>query len=235
VSLLPARRRPSMPEQKLQKVAALLRHGDSDTVYRSLVSLWPEPALLVRGATEPKGVTEDVEFTRRFADPVERMMVRDALTYLPDDLLAKVDRASMSVALEVRVPLLNHRVVEAAWRLPLALKLRRGTTKWALRQILYRHVPRGLIERPKQGFSVPLAAWLRGPLRGWADDLLSATALRRGDCLEPEPIAARWREHRQGRRDWSQSLWAVLMLQTWLAEQSRHHEPVAPEAAVTGG
>jgi asparagine synthase (glutamine-hydrolysing) len=173
----------------------------------------------VRGAAEPESAIEDADLARRFPDPVERMMVRDALTYLPDDLLTKVDRASMTVALEVRVPLLNHRVVEAAWRLPLDLKLRRGTTKWALRQILYRHVPRALIERPKQGFSVPLAAWLRGPLREWADDLLSATALRRGDWLEPEPIAARWREHRQGQRDWSQSLWAVLMLQTWIRDQ----------------
>jgi asparagine synthase (glutamine-hydrolysing) len=219
LSLLPARRRPSMPEQKMLKLAALLRENDSDAVYRSLVSLWPEPSRLVRGAEEPKGASEDIELTRRFADPVERMMVRDALTYLPDDLLTKVDRASMSVALEVRVPLLNHRVVEAAWRLPLDLKLRRSTTKWALRQILYRHVPRALIERPKHGFSVPLAAWLRGPLRAWADDLLSAAGLRRGDWLEPEPIVARWREHRQGRRDWSQSLWAVLMLQTWLRDQ----------------
>jgi asparagine synthase (glutamine-hydrolysing) len=217
--LLPARRRPSMPEQKLQKLAALLRQNDGDTVYRSLVSLWPDPQRLVRGAAEPESAIEDADLARRFPDPVERMMVRDALTYLPDDLLTKVDRASMTVALEVRVPLLNHRVVEAAWRLPLDLKLRRGTTKWALRQILYRHVPRALIERPKQGFSVPLAAWLRGPLREWADDLLSATALRRGDWLEPEPIAARWREHRQGQRDWSQSLWAVLMLQTWIRDQ----------------
>jgi asparagine synthase (glutamine-hydrolysing) len=216
-ALLPARRRPPMAEQKVQKLAALLRENDFDGMYRSLVSLWPEPRRLVRGAAEPTGFAASLELSHRFADPVERMMALDTLTYLPDDLLTKVDRASMSVALEVRVPLLNHRVVEAAWHLPLELKLRRGTTKWALRQILYRHVPRALIERPKQGFSVPLGAWLRGSLRAWADDLLAPATLRRGDWLEPEPIAVRWREHRSGQRDWSQSLWAVLMLQSWLA------------------
>jgi asparagine synthase (glutamine-hydrolysing) len=234
-ALLPARRRPPMAEQKVQKLAALLRENDFDGMYRSLVSLWPEPMRLVRGAAEPTGFAASLELSHRFADPVERMMALDALTYLPDDLLTKVDRASMSVALEVRVPLLNHRVVEAAWRLPLDLKLRRGTTKWALRQILYRRVPRALIERPKQGFSVPLSAWLRGPLSAWADDLLSPAMLRRSDWLEPEPIAVRWREHRSGRRDWSQSLWAVLMLQSWLGEQAAHAAPVGPKAAVRGG
>jgi asparagine synthase (glutamine-hydrolysing) len=219
-ALLPARRRPAMAEQKVQKLAALLREDDFDGIYRSLVSLWPEPRSLVRGAAKPTDFAAGLELSRRFTDPVERMMALDALTYLPDDLLTKVDRASMSVALEVRVPLLNHRVVEAAWRLPLELKLRRGTTKWALRQILYRHVPRALIERPKQGFSVPLAVWLRGPLRAWADDLLAPATLRRGDWLEPEPIARRWREHRSGQRDWSHSLWAVLMLQSWLAGEA---------------
>jgi asparagine synthase (glutamine-hydrolysing) len=122
-ALLPARYRPSMPEQKMLKLAALLQQNDSDAVYSSLVSLWPEPNRLVRCAVERPGVTEDADLTRRFADPVERVMERDALTYLLDDLLTKVDRASMSVALEVRVPLLNHRVVEAAWHLRAARRL----------------------------------------------------------------------------------------------------------------
>ncbi|HXZ00901.1 MAG TPA: asparagine synthase (glutamine-hydrolyzing) [Stellaceae bacterium] len=229
-ALLPRRLRPSQPEQKLQKLAAALGAVDGAALYERIVSLWPEPALLVPGAGEAKGFAESSEATRRFADPVEHMMVLDALTYLPDDILAKVDRASMSVALEVRVPLLNHRVVEAAWRLPPAMKLRRGTSKWALRQILYRHVPRALIERPKQGFSVPLAAWLRGPLREWAEDLLSPAALAGSGWLEPAPILARWGQHRAGRKDWSQSLWAVLMLQCWLAQQAEA-PPKLPEAA----
>jgi asparagine synthase (glutamine-hydrolysing) len=211
---LPARMRPSLPEQKLVKLAAALSAADDDALYRSIVSLWPEPERLMPGAREPDGVV-----TAALEDPVERMMLADAARYLPDDILTKVDRASMSVALEVRVPLLNHRVVEAAWRLPLAMKLRHGTSKWALRQILYAHVPQELIERPKHGFSVPLAAWLRGPLRGWAEELLSPAALKASGWVEPAPVLARWREHAAGAKDWSQSLWAVLMLETWLAQE----------------
>lgn len=229
-ALLPRRLRPSQGEQKLQKLAAALGAADSAALYERIVSLWPDPARLVPGAGEAKGFAETLEATRPFTDPVERMMVLDALTYLPDDILAKVDRASMSVALEVRVPLLNHRVVEAAWRLPPALKLRRGTSKWALRQILYRHVPRALIERPKQGFSVPLAAWLRGPLKEWAEDLLSPSALADTGWLEPGPIVARWHQHRAGRKDWSQALWAVLMFQCWLAQQAQARRTL-PEVA----
>ncbi len=221
MALVPARLRPTMPEQKLQKLVALLRLENAGALYRSLVSLWPEPERLVPGASEPRGVVWDESLARDFPDLAERMMLLDALTYLPDDLLTKVDRASMSVSLEVRVPLLNHRVVEAAWRLPMAMKLRGGSTKWALRRILYRHVPQALIDRPKQGFSVPLAAWLRGPLKDWAEALLAPAALAGTAGIEPAPIVARWHEHRAGRRDWSQSLWAVLMLQTWLAERKQ--------------
>jgi asparagine synthase (glutamine-hydrolysing) len=226
LALAPARIKPSLPEQKLLKLAQALSEADDDALYRSIVSLWPEPERLVPGAAEPPDAA--AALARRFADPVERMMVRDGLSYLPDDLLTKVDRASMSVALEVRVPLLNPRVVDAAWRLPLALKLRQGRTKWALRQVLYRHVPKELIERPKQGFSVPLAAWLRGPLRLWAEDLLAPAALAASGLLDATPIRARWQEHRAGRKDWSQSLWAVLMLQSWLAaERAGLRRPVA--------
>ncbi len=230
-ALLPERLRPSLPEQKAQKLAAALGAADGAALYRSIVSLWPEPGRLVPGAAEADGLAEGLAAAAAVAGPVERMMLADALTYLPDDILTKVDRASMSVGLEVRVPLLNHRVVEAAWRLPPDLKLRHGTSKWALRQILYRHVPKALIERPKHGFSVPLAAWLRGPLRGWAEDLLSPATLKGTGWLEPAPIVARWREHCAGRKDWSQSLWAVLMLETWLAQQGAQQAPAAAASA----
>jgi asparagine synthase (glutamine-hydrolysing) len=143
------------------------------------------------------------------------MQLLDSVTYLPDDILVKVDRATMAVALEARVPLLNHKVVEFAWRLPPDLKIRDGQSKWVLRQVLYRHVPRALVDRPKQGFSIPLAAWLRGPLRDWAETLLEPATLAGDGLLNPVPIRHAWAEHLAGHRDHAHALWAVLMVQAW--------------------
>jgi len=148
------------------------------------------------------------------------MMYLDTMSYLPDDILAKVDRAAMGVSLETRVPLLDHRVVEFAWRLPLSMKIRGGQGKWILRQILYKYVPQKLIERPKMGFGVPVSAWLRGPLREWAGALLDKSRLEREGFFHPAPIRQKWDEHLSRQRDWQQSLWSLLMFQAWLERNS---------------
>ena len=204
--------------EKLHKGAALLGSRNVADLYRGMVTHWPDPASVVLGATEPATLLAGAAPALHGLGDVKRMMALDMLSYLPDDILAKVDRAAMGVSLETRVPMLDHRVVEFAWSLPLAYKMRGGVTKWPLRQVLYRHVPRELVERPKMGFGVPIDRWLRGPLRDWAEDLLDEARLRREGYFHPAPIRKKWAEHLSGARNWQHHLWDVLMFQAWLAE-----------------
>jgi asparagine synthase (glutamine-hydrolysing) len=202
--------------EKLHKGAIVLASESFDTFYRGLVSHWPDPESVVIDGRMPPTLLNGRTPRLDGLNNVQRMMALDLLTYLPDDILVKVDRAAMGVSLETRVPFLDHRVVEFAWRLPQSMKLRDGKTKWALRQVLYRHVPEALIERPKMGFGVPIGDWLRGPLREWAEDLIDETRLRNEGHLNPKLIHRKWKEHLSGRRNWQYHLWDVLMFQAWL-------------------
>ena len=201
---------------KLHKGAGVLASQSADALYLDLVSHWNDPASVVVDGREPPTLLTGNVPALNGLDDVQRMMALDMLTYLPDDNLTKVDRAAMGISLETRVPFLDHRVVEFAWSLPQSMKLRDRQTKWALRQVLYRHVPQALIERPKMGFGVPINSWLRGPLREWAEDLLSETRLKREGFFHPAPIRQKWAEHLSGERNWQYHLWDVLMFQAWL-------------------
>lgn len=201
---------------KVHKLAHRLKTVQSlDDLYRSLVTEWPQGTELVRGAGCLPTKLDNASLTTGVPEAEHRMMLWDTLTYLSDDILTKVDRAAMSVSLETRVPFLEHRVVELAWRLPLHMKIRGGQGKWALRQVLYKYVPRELIERPKAGFGIPVGQWLRGPLREWAEELLDEARLQREGYFNPAPIRQAWQEHLSGRHDWTARLWCVLMFQAW--------------------
>jgi asparagine synthase (glutamine-hydrolysing) len=211
--LLPRSLRQTLPGDKVHKLAELLGARNSAALYQRLVSQWKQPEALVLGGRELTTFVDrmgevDASFT-------EQMMLADMLTYLPDDILTKVDRASMGVSLEARAPLLDHHVAEWSWRLPLQQKRRGGQGKWLLRQLLYRYVPQAMIERPKMGFGVPIDSWLRGPLRDWAESLLDEARLRREGFFRPEPIREAWRQHLSGARNDQYRLWTILMFQAW--------------------
>jgi asparagine synthase (glutamine-hydrolysing) len=218
---LPERLRVRNPDTKAGLLGHMLQAASIDDRYLLLVSHWFDPASVVLHSREPQTGLADFAHWPALRDPVERMMYSDMIGYLPDDILVKVDRASMAVSLEARVPLLDHRVVERAWRTPLRQKLRDGQTKWLLREVLHRYVPRALIERPKKGFSVPIEGWLRGPLRDWAEALLDERRLREEGYFDPVPIRRMWTGHLAGRVREHYRLWDVLMFQAWLEEQSR--------------
>ena len=201
---------------KVHKGAALLGSSSEADLFAGMLSHWREPESVVIGATEPPSAARGHGPSLESLSAVERMMALDLTGYLPDDILVKVDRAAMAVSLETRVPYLDQRVIEFAWRLPFDFRLRGGETKWILRQLLYRHVPKELIERPKMGFGIPLGDWLRGPLRDWAETLLDERRIRDEGFFNPEPIRRLWRAHLGGGVDEPNRLWIILMFQQWL-------------------
>jgi asparagine synthase (glutamine-hydrolysing) len=192
-----------------------------DDLYRATVTEWPDAAAMVIDAHIPPNLLDARDRWPKLHDPVARMMALDGMTYLPDDILVKVDRAAMAVSLETRAPFLDRDVMEFAWSLPMSMKLRDGKGKWILRRLLDRHVPSALIERPKMGFGIPLDQWLRGPLREWAGDLLNEGRLRREGYLRPEAITRTWQAHQRGEGSFGYRLWSVLMFQAWLDAQGR--------------
>jgi asparagine synthase (glutamine-hydrolysing) len=216
---LPASMRFPNAGDKLHKGAHVLASARLHDLYLGLVSHWDDPAALVIGATEPSTLLRGNTPALSGLDGIEQMMALDLLTYLPDDILVKVDRAAMRVSLETRVPFLDHRVVEFAWCLPQSMKLRDGASKWALRQVLHRYVPKALFERPKMGFGVPIGDWLRGPLRDWSESLLDEARLRREGFFDPVALRKKWHEHLSGQRNWQYHLWDVLMFQSWIEQQ----------------
>jgi asparagine synthase (glutamine-hydrolysing) len=215
-TVIPESIRPAHFGTKMRKLAGVLAvKPEAGPIHRELVSHWADPEDMVKGGTERVRPRGDRCIEDLVPDFIERMQYFDTVTYLPDDILTKVDRASMAVSLEARVPLLDHRVVAFSWMLPSGMKGGNGPGKRLLRRVLSRYVPWELIERPKMGFAVPIHDWLRGPLRPWADSLLDERRLSADGIFHPEPIIKRWREHLAGSCDWRDPLWTVLMFQAW--------------------
>lgn len=212
--ITPARLRVRLPGDKLHKLAGVMRHDSPSQMYDRVVSQWQNASEAVIGASPLTGPASVGD-----SDFASWMMRQDTMTYLPDDILTKVDRAAMAVSLETRVPFLDHRIVEFASSLPMSLKIRNGSTKWILRQLLYRYVPREMIERPKMGFGIPLHEWLRGPLREWADALLDPQRLASEGYFVPGMIQAVWEKHLRGQGNYQHQLWPVLMFQAWLDQK----------------
>jgi len=213
--LLPASIRPANLADKVGKVARALGLADADALYERMVTAWPASADLAAGGTSPGLPAIDGRLPAGPGAVVERMQYLDAVTYLPEDILTKVDRASMAVSLESRVPLLDRRVAEFAFSLPRRLRLRHGQGKWVLRRALARHVPPALIERPKMGFAIPVGDWIKGPLRDWAEDLLVPARLEAGGFANVPRVRQAWEQHLAGQRLWTTPLWTILMYQAW--------------------
>jgi asparagine synthase (glutamine-hydrolysing) len=208
------------PGSRIHKLAEILAVNEPEEMYMGLMSHWKQPETLVINGHDRTTHLSDPQCWAKLPTFTESMMYLDTMTYLPDDILVKVDRASMGVSLEGRIPLLDHRVFELAWQIPLSMKVRDNRGKWILRQVLEKYVPNSLIDRPKMGFGVPIDSWLRGPLKDWAEALIAEDRLRTEGFFHPEPIRKMWAEHLSGDRNWQYCLWDVLMFQAWLEANS---------------
>lgn len=197
----------------------LLGKNSPEELYGVMVSHWNNPVDIVNQVSRTPELIESGRMWEKIPDFRNQMMYMDTISCLPDDILTKVDRASMGVGLEARVPILDHRVVEYAWRIPVEMNFKEGANKRMLRKILYQYLPAQMFERPKMGFAVPIDSWLRGPMRDWAENLLNEERLSREGYFNPIPIRRKWREHLSGKRDWQYSLWSVLMFQGWLEKE----------------
>lgn len=229
--VLPAGFRSRRPGEQMERLASLMDTDSPDRLYRSIVSHWEGPSALVRGASEPGTMLTTLDEFRELPDLTSRLMYLDLVTYLPDDILTKVDRASMAVSLEARVPLLDHRVVEFAWRVPPSMRVRDGKEKWLLRQVLYKYVPAEMIDRPKVGFGIPIGEWLRGPLRGWVEELLDPVKIAADGFFDAKIVERAKQEHLSGARNWQYQLWDLLMFQAW--KQNVDDKVPAPTDAVS--
>jgi asparagine synthase (glutamine-hydrolysing) len=218
-----------MPGDRIHKLAEVISVRDAPSLYHRLLSHWKVPGDVVIGADEPTTILAGTRELSSSSEFIEYMMELDLQTYLPDDILVKVDRAAMSASLETRVPLLDHRIVEFAASLPLQFKSNGRVGKRVLRELLYRHVPPDLVDRPKAGFAMPIAEWLRGPLRDWAEELISVDRLNSDGIFHQKPIRDAWEQHLSGGRSWAYHLWDILMFQAWL--RSRDGSVAGPMVA----
>ncbi len=214
--LLPNKYRINNMGNKLHKVADILSMNSPEKIYLNLLSHWQQPSDLVINGEEPNTIITDKSLWADLPNFESTMMYLDTMSYLPDDILVKVDRAAMAVSLETRIPFLDHKLIEFAWALPLSMKIRQGESKWLLRQLLYKYVPEKIIDRPKMGFGVPIDVWLRGPLKEWAENLIDDKKLQQQGFLNPSLIHEKWKQHLSGKANWQYLLWDVLMFQSWL-------------------